>query len=432
MSKPWHSTSGFLNVEEKYEDLLQNNDKHCLCSLREFKHERRRSYSDPIIACQGDAVGNTGSHGDGENNNDEVLRVAGWATDFDNLLSDPAGLQTFAMFLKKEFSVENLYFWWACEKYKVVGVGLERARIARYLMEKHLFEEASDPVNVDSLARSSTWEEYRQATEDDLFHGELFLTVQTQIYHLMKLDSFPRFLKSDLFKASLLADMAAKPLTFEGHDFDKFLVTAAVNQDNRYPPFIRFILPNRATTVVSISRRETIRNLVWGLLRMRGVKCSAFDAFVSGKKKPLDLSLETSTLGCSVVKVEARVLFSLTLPSNKCISVKAKDSKLVGEVIEPILSQYGWGLLVLNVRQDHGDGRLEDVDLKLKVTSIDNSKLVVRHQFEECSPIITFKSPKPSVENKVSLYEDITKLTKRRLNDQRGLEIDSELPDFLK
>ena len=40
-----------------------------------------------------------------------IGRVGGWAADFDKLLADPAGLGTFAEFLKKEFSHENIYFW---------------------------------------------------------------------------------------------------------------------------------------------------------------------------------------------------------------------------------------------------------------------------------------------------------------------------------
>jgi hypothetical protein len=46
----------------------------------------------------------------------DIGRVGGWAADFEKLLADPAGLQTFAEFLKKEFSHENIYFWCAAQR----------------------------------------------------------------------------------------------------------------------------------------------------------------------------------------------------------------------------------------------------------------------------------------------------------------------------
>ena len=40
-------------------------------------------------------------------------RAAGWAKEFDGLLSDKIGLSMFTEFLQKEFSHENIYFWCA-------------------------------------------------------------------------------------------------------------------------------------------------------------------------------------------------------------------------------------------------------------------------------------------------------------------------------
>ena len=55
-------------------------------------------------------------------------RAAGWAKDFDCLLSDKIGLSKFTEFLQKEFSHENIYFWCACERYRLVEQGEERLR----------------------------------------------------------------------------------------------------------------------------------------------------------------------------------------------------------------------------------------------------------------------------------------------------------------
>jgi len=565
---------------EEFERMSFNGDVESICSKRESTlgrvRERRKSDSASIIQDQADTISNTGSQGASSPKKD-IGRVGGWAADFDKLLNDVAGLQTFAEFLKKEFSHENIYFWCACEKYKTIEASIDRLRFARDVMERHLAQGASDPVNVDSMARSSTQEKLSEATAENPPDVDLFLTAQTQIYNLMKFDSFSRFLKSDLYKDSLLADMAGNNLPYDGQDLDFDLMTTAVfdldksdssiknksgevrrksilpwnnirnrskskdrgeqnTSDSKPALFIkkltgqtssdkvkqtvsnsemkvdvkdlsdplnhssescdresctltRFILPDRATTVVSTPQGETIRSLVSRLLDKRGLKFTSFDAFVTGNEKPLDLSEDCSTLGCSEVRVEPRVLFRLELPSKKSIGVKAKQTKLVEEVLGPILSQYGWSLQDMTVRMDQGPRRQEPVDMKSNVTSIDNSRLVVQHQSEDLfsktgesendsnrsdsrpnsrsslnlgprrqsnssidsrkhddlmpppkmipsnkrRPIITAPSPtSASKDQETSLYEGLKRMTKGRLDDQRGLEINSELPDFLK
>ena len=71
----------------------------------------------------------------------------------------------------------------------------------------------------------------------------------------------------------------------------------------------RFILPDKATTVVTPTPGESIRALVSKLLDKRGLKFTSFDAFLHGNEKPLDLSEDCSTLGGAEVRVEPRVLF---------------------------------------------------------------------------------------------------------------------------
>lgn len=142
---------------------------------------------------------------------DEPKRsVASWAASFEKLLEDPAGLHTFAEFLKKEFSHENIYFWVACEKYRSLSSPTERAASARDIFERHLCLGALEPVNVDSHAR--------QATQDGLTDAAstLFLQAQKQIFNLMKFDSYPRFLKSDLYKECLVRELSGQELPFPG------------------------------------------------------------------------------------------------------------------------------------------------------------------------------------------------------------------------
>ncbi|XP_071448992.1 regulator of G-protein signaling loco isoform X2 [Hetaerina americana] len=152
----------------------------------------------------------------------DIGRVGGWASSFEKLLEDPIGLHTFAEFLKKEFSAENIYFWVACERYRNTpndpvksgdgkGGGNQqsrRAALAQDIFERHLCLGAPEPVNVDSHAR--------QETEEGLAAAQptLFLQAQKQIFNLMKFDSYPRFLKSDLYKECLLRDMSGQSFSF--------------------------------------------------------------------------------------------------------------------------------------------------------------------------------------------------------------------------
>ena len=82
---------------------------------------------------------------------------------------------------------------------------------ANAILEKHLSPGASEPVNVDSHAR--------QAAQDGLDRNQadpdLFSAAQKQIYNLMKYDSFARFLKSDLYKEALIAEIEGKSLPGE-------------------------------------------------------------------------------------------------------------------------------------------------------------------------------------------------------------------------
>ncbi|RZF36390.1 hypothetical protein LSTR_LSTR002986 [Laodelphax striatellus] len=136
--------------------------------------------------------------------------VSCWATSFEKLLEDPDGLHAFAEFLKKEISHENIYFWVACERYRSVEDGEERQRLAREIFDKHLCLGAPEPVNVDSHARQVTQEQLGAA------HPHLFLQAQKQIFNLMKFDSYPRFIKSDLYQECSLRETSGEKLPFHG------------------------------------------------------------------------------------------------------------------------------------------------------------------------------------------------------------------------
>ncbi|KAK7079539.1 LGN motif protein, partial [Halocaridina rubra] len=142
----------------------------------------------------------------------DVGRVSAWATSFEKLLEDPAGLHTFAEFLKKEYSHENIYFWTACERYKRLSSQEELQAMAKEIFERHLCIGASEPVNVDSQARQDAVDSLHKPDEF------LFAQAQKQIFNLMKFDSYSRFLKSVLYQDCLSKDMKGQTLPYPGDE----------------------------------------------------------------------------------------------------------------------------------------------------------------------------------------------------------------------
>lgn len=100
-----------------------------------------------------------------------------WGNSFEKLLEDAAGLYTFAEFLKKEFSAENIYFWTACERYRKISDHAERTKEANAIFSKHLATGASEPVNVDSRARTLAQEKLNYAEPDLFMQVSLKLTI---------------------------------------------------------------------------------------------------------------------------------------------------------------------------------------------------------------------------------------------------------------
>jgi regulator of G-protein signaling len=261
-------------------------------------------------------------------------RVAAWQRGLDTLLSDPYGLAKFTEFLKKEFSHENIYFWCACERYRLLENGAERLSAARGILERHLEAGAAEPVNVDWTVRADSGRKLAASTAESPPPPDLFLAAQRQIYNLMKFDSYPRFLKSAVYADCLKQEMrhggggaaeysglhqpdttaaAADPAITGGGGGGKSMdrtrtrgaaagggvthlwsslgrrgpsnscaaaVTTAAEDQERCD-LTRVILPDGSTSVVSTSTGESIRALVARLLDKRGLRLACFDVFAT-------------------------------------------------------------------------------------------------------------------------------------------------------
>ncbi|BFZ01054.1 hypothetical protein BsWGS_04093 [Bradybaena similaris] len=131
-------------------------------------------------------------------------RVASWAAHFDKLLQDPLGIHIFTKFLEKEFSAENIRFWQVCQQFRALTDERQQQALAMDIYDRHIAAQASDPVNIDGAAKWHTLQFLDNPAPD------MFDVAQSQIQRLMKLDSYPRFLKSDLYKNVLLEEMEGR------------------------------------------------------------------------------------------------------------------------------------------------------------------------------------------------------------------------------
>ncbi|KAL2076776.1 hypothetical protein ACEWY4_027625 [Coilia grayii] len=125
------------------------------------------------------------------------LRVERWGFSFMELLNDAMGRRELMTYLEKEFSAENLCFWQACEDVRH-GESSKIASKVDEVYKQFLAPGATRWVNIDSKTMEKTLEGIKRP------HRFVLDDAQLHIYFLMKKDSYPRYLRSDLYK-NLLA-----------------------------------------------------------------------------------------------------------------------------------------------------------------------------------------------------------------------------------
>ncbi|XP_029971813.1 regulator of G-protein signaling 14 isoform X2 [Salarias fasciatus] len=133
--------------------------------------------------------------------------VLSWAVSFEKLLGDPCGVQYFTAFLRSEVSAENILFWQACERFrKIPSTSLDELKAAaRTIYNTYLSNSAVYSVNIDDTAKTQE-KDLEQPTPD------MFSKAQAQIFKLMKMDSYMRFVRSPLYQRCTLASVEGKLL----------------------------------------------------------------------------------------------------------------------------------------------------------------------------------------------------------------------------
>uniref|UniRef100_A0AAZ1XCP7 Regulator of G protein signaling 9a n=1 Tax=Oreochromis aureus TaxID=47969 RepID=A0AAZ1XCP7_OREAU len=121
------------------------------------------------------------------------MRVERWSFSLFELLSDLRGRDDFKIFLKKEFSGENLAFWEAAEELKW-GTASSMSTKAETIFKTFLAPGAPRWINIDGRTMGLTVKGLEHP------HRYVLEAAQTHVFMLMKKDTFFRYLKSPTYK----------------------------------------------------------------------------------------------------------------------------------------------------------------------------------------------------------------------------------------
>ncbi|XP_051254368.1 regulator of G-protein signaling 13 [Dicentrarchus labrax] len=120
-----------------------------------------------------------------------------WSLSLERLLSSKYGMKIFQAFLKSEFSDENIEFWLVCEDYKKIKSSFRMSSRAKKIFKRYIQAEAVREINIDHKTRDLIRRNIKAPTR------VCFDDAQRIVYGLMERDSYPRFLRSDIYQALL-------------------------------------------------------------------------------------------------------------------------------------------------------------------------------------------------------------------------------------
>lgn len=344
-----------------------------------------------------------------------------WGTCIENLLCDPAGIKTFAEFLKLEYAAENIYFWTACERFRNLEDMEERQLAALHIYAKHLSNSSREPVNVDSQARGLVERNLVNA-QQDLFHP-----AQKQIFNLMKFDSYQRFLRSDLYKQCLQAEKKGKSLPYSGDKLDDLLKTtnfsesassklkkSASNAEEGRPR--RSLLPwHRKTrsksrdqiaqdtkdppTTVAATKASGMSGNLLKPNAMHGSESSltSFDAITFGN------NLTPNDLNCSLCRIK--------FPDGATTMVQLKTPETVGQLIERLMEKRSIRYQFFDVSIKGPP--IKSVDLKASVQQIAGKEVEIEQRVAFKLDLPTPKVISVKSKPRKQLYEVVRPILQR-------------------
>jgi len=144
----------------------------------------------------------------------------GKGLDIEQVLKDPVNLNYFKKYCMVEMSMENLLFWLEVQDFKQIEAPEYAGFVARKIFNKYIRVGASQQLSVESLHRQTI----QQTFKPDVINPKVFDEIQGACVLSMKLDIFPRFVDSDLYKElAALKFEERKVVTINEFDLYRFL-----------------------------------------------------------------------------------------------------------------------------------------------------------------------------------------------------------------
>lgn len=126
-------------------------------------------------------------------------RAKTWAGGFRDLLNDPLGVEEFTKFLDKDFSAENLEFYFQFLQLQQIMDRSEYLEKAKLICNQYIVEGAPHEINIVAAMRDKIMQEISKASLASL-DIYIFHDAVDHVYHLMQTASYTRFLNSEAIK----------------------------------------------------------------------------------------------------------------------------------------------------------------------------------------------------------------------------------------
>ncbi|KAL1507523.1 hypothetical protein AB1Y20_007147 [Prymnesium parvum] len=140
--------------------------------------------------------------------------------DIEMILKDPVNLNYFKKFCMAEMSMENLLFWLEVQDFKQIEAPEYAGFVARKIFNKYIRVGAPQQLAVESGLRSTIQSTFKP----NVIQSNIFNEIQNACVLSMKLDIFPRFVDSDLYKElAALKYEERKVVTINEFDLYRFL-----------------------------------------------------------------------------------------------------------------------------------------------------------------------------------------------------------------
>ncbi|CAG9540173.1 unnamed protein product [Cercopithifilaria johnstoni] len=125
-----------------------------------------------------------------------MRRLKLWEESFEELLCDEIGRETLQKFSDKEYSGENLRFWWQVQKLRKCASRMVPVLVTE-IYNEFIDKNATSPVNIDCKVMDQTEENLKNPNRWS------FDEAADHIFCLMKNDSYQRFLRSENYRELL-------------------------------------------------------------------------------------------------------------------------------------------------------------------------------------------------------------------------------------